>query len=173
MPGAPDAQSAINKVLGQGGEEEETGAPEASFALEYQLRDFIAQNLNSIAVQGKHLQLYVDPTGRDGVEFPSAVRPIDILAVDDSGAFVVFELKRARSPDQAIGQLTRYMAWVKQTVGRGRQVCGVIVAKAIGDNLRYAASVIPGITLFEYEVELHLRPAHELAPGITSDSAGL
>ena len=129
MPGEAGSGTAINDVLGEDTEDEENEAPGTSFALEYQLRDFIAQNLNTITVGGKRLQLYVDPTGRDGIEFPSALGPIDILAVDDSGAFVVFELKRARSPDQAIGQLARYMGWVRQTIGRGREVHGVVVAK--------------------------------------------
>lgn len=88
---------------------EEADQPEHVFPLEFQLRDFIAENLSAIDVRGMRIRLYVDPTGRDGIEFPTAVGPIDILAVDDSGAFFVFELKRARSPDRAIGQLTRYM----------------------------------------------------------------
>ena len=171
MPGAASSETAIDVVLGEGTEVEENEAPETSFALEYQLRDFIAQNLSTIPVGGKRLQLYVDPTGRDGIEFPSGVGPIDILAVNDSGAFVVFELKRARSPDQAIGQLARYMGWVRQTIGRGREVHGVIVGKTIGDNLRYAASVVPNVSLFEYEVEFHLKAAHEL-PGSVSSTAG-
>jgi RecB family endonuclease NucS len=89
-----------------------------AFGLEYQLRDFIAQNIGSIAVGGEKLRLYVDPTGRDGIEFPSAVGPIDILAIDSQGGFVIFELKRARSPDHAIGQLARYMGWVKERANR-------------------------------------------------------
>lgn len=85
------------------------------------------------------------------MEFPTAVGPIDVLAIDDSGAFVVFELKRAPSSDHAIGQLSRYMGWVKQTIGKDRKVRGVIVAKTISDNLRYAVSVIPDVSLFEHE----------------------
>lgn len=122
----------------------------------------MASNLNTISVNRRRLRLYVDPTGRDGIEFPSAVGPIDILAVDESGSFYVFELKRASSADRAIGQLARYMGWVQQTIGKGREVSGVIVAKSISDNLRYAASIVPRVHLFEYEVEFHLRPAHHL-----------
>ena len=131
----------------------------AEFTLEYQLRDFLAQNLEAISVAGKKLSVYVDPTGRDGVEFPTDVGLIDILAVDETGAFVVFELKRARSPDRAIGQLSRYMGWVKQTIGKGQQVRGVIVAKTISQNLRYAVTVIPDVSLFEYEVRFALKAA--------------
>ena len=77
----------------------------AEFTLEYQLRDFLVQNLEAISVEGKKLSLHVDPAGREGVEFPTDVGPIDILAVDETGAFVVFELKLApqsRSGDWAI-----------------------------------------------------------------------
>jgi RecB family endonuclease NucS len=162
-PGTVGAEAVVDSVLGQEAAEEGETA-RASFALEYQLRDFIAQNLSTIMVEGRHLQLYVDPAGRDGIEFPLSVGPIDIVAVDDSGGFVVFELKRAHSPDHAIGQLTRYMGWVRQTIGKGRDVRGIIVAKDIGNNLRYAASVVPNVSLFEYEVEFHLKPAQQL-PG--------
>jgi endonuclease len=157
MPGA-----AVGAVLG-GGEVEEEPQAEAAFALEYQLRDFLAQNLATIPVEGKKLRLYVDPTGRDGIEYPTAVGPIDILATDDMGAFVVFELKRARSPDHAIGQLSRYMGWVKQTIGKDKAVRGVIVAKTITDNLRYSIAVVPNVNLFEYEVSFALKPAQALA----------
>lgn len=143
-------------------EPEDMSAP--AFGLEYQLRDFIAQNLNAIAVAGEKLRLYVDPTGRDGIEFPTAVGPIDILAVDGNGGFVVFELKRARSPDSAIGQLARYMGWVKDTIGKGQQVRGVIVAREISTNLRYAVSVIPNTSLYEYEVLFTLKPAQLVTP---------
>jgi hypothetical protein len=150
------------EVLDGEDDSDEAGTPETAFGLEYQLRDFIAQNLSAIEVNGKRLKLYVDPIGRDGIEFPTAVGPIDILAIDDSGAFFVFELKRARSPDRAIGQLARYMGWVRQTIGRGRDVSGVIVAKDISDSLRYAVSVVPNVSLFEYEVEFCLKPAQDI-----------
>jgi len=157
-PWSEASKAVIDEAIGGDDEDEAKSSEdaEAAFALEYQLRDFIAQNLGAIRINGLSLQLYVDPTGRDGVEFPSATGPIDILAVDDSGAFVVFELKRASSPDRAIGQLARYMGWVTQTVGKGQNVQGVIVARTISENLRYAASVIPNVSLFEYKVEFHL-----------------
>jgi endonuclease len=160
-PGSGDA--VIDAVLGDPDETENEEPSETAFGLEYQLRDFIAQNIGAIDVQGKRLKLYVDPTGRDGVEFPTAVGPIDILAVDEIGAFYVFELKRARSPDHAMGQLTRYMGWVKNTIGRDRAVHGIIVAKTISQSLRYAIGVIPHVDLFEYEVEFHLRPAQAIS----------
>jgi len=103
------------------------------------------------------VQRHVDATEREGVEFPSAVGPIDILAIDDGEAFFVFELKRANSPDRAMGRLARYMGWIRQTISRDREVFGVIVAKSISDNLRYAVSIMPNVHLFEYEVKFNLK----------------
>ena len=159
-PGSSQLEAAVEAVLGEDGESEDTEENVTAFALEYQLRDFIAQNLSTIPVEGKRLRLYVDPAGRDGVEYPTAVGPIDILAIDDEGQFVVFELKRARSPDHAIGQLARYMGWLSQTIGRGKKVRGVIVAKSISENLRYSVTVVPNVSLFEYEVKFELKPAN-------------
>lgn len=165
--------SALPPEIDSGSEIEEPTPPaEAAFALEYQLRDFLAQNLSAIQVDGRTLHLYVDPSGRDGIEFPTAVGPIDILARDDSGAFVVFELKRARSPDHAIGQLARYMGWVKQTIGRDQNVRGVIVAKTISDNLRYAVAAVPDVSLFEYEVSFHLKPAGGFSGTVSPSNEG-
>ena len=160
MPTTADVGTSVESVFGSESEEDELASSETAFALEHYLRDFIAQNLNAITVQGKRLTLYVDPTGRDGVEYPTAVGPIDILATDSDRGFFVFELKLGRGPDKAIGQLTRYMGWVKQTIGRDTDVNGVIVAKAIDDKLRYAASVVPHVNLLEYEVDFRLKDAN-------------
>jgi len=168
-PGADAGNKIIDGVLGSKDLDDPTDE-EPFFSLEYQLRDFLASNLSTITLQEKRLRLFIDPTGRDGIEFPTPVGPIDILAVDESGAFFVFELKRANSPDRAMGQLARYMGWVQQTIGKGRKVFGVIVAKTISENLRYAVSVVPNVYLYEYEVEFHLWPAHEVVqprPAIT------
>ena len=77
--------------------------------------------------------------------------------------FVVFELKLDRGPDAAIGQIARYMGWVKHNLAGERSVRGVIVARTLDEKLRYAASVIPNITLFEYNVSFTLQSADEVS----------
>jgi RecB family endonuclease NucS len=160
-PDTVDLLTQIDAVLGDG-DEDETPVSEAAFALERHLRDFIAANLDSLAVPGSKLKLYVDPTGRDGIEYPTDVGPIDILAVDEGGNFFVFELKVDRGADKAVGQLARYLTWVRRTIGKERQVSGIIVAKRIEKKLRYAAQAVQGTQLFEYEVDFQLRPANDL-----------
>ncbi|WP_201023374.1 endonuclease NucS domain-containing protein [Pseudomonas syringae] len=129
---------------------------ETVFELEWQLRDFIAHNIETLRIDGKALRLYVDSIGRDGVEYPTGVGPIDILALDSDDSFVVFELKRGRVADRAIGQISRYMGWIKKNLAKGKMVKGVIVAKTISSNLRHAVIAVPNVSLFEYQVSFNL-----------------
>ncbi len=148
-------------MLGESGEEE--NVPETDdrfeFSLESHLRDFLARNLGTINVHSSRLRLYSDGSGRTGVEFPTDVGPIDILAVDESGNLFVFELKLSRGPDRAMGQLARYMGWVKKTLAGQKEVFGIIVAKNMDEKLRYASLAVPNVKLWEYEVKFQLTPA--------------
>ncbi len=163
-PGSNQQSRIVDEVLGSADEEEDNTNGELSprFSLEHQLRDFLASNLSSIAFGGRKLRLFVDATGREGIEFPSSVGRIDILAIDSGGSFFVFELKRASSSDKTVGQLTRYMGWVQHTLARGQKVFGIIVAQSVSSNLRYAASIIPNVELFEYKVSFDLKRAQDI-----------
>jgi RecB family endonuclease NucS len=130
---------------------------ELLFPLESHLRDFIARNMDSIKVNGKTLKLYVDEFGRDGIEYPTEVGPVDILALDNEGNFVIFELKLSRGTDKALGQILRYMGWVKRNLAKGKRVKGVIVAKHVNEKLKYATTITPDITLLEYELDFRIK----------------
>jgi hypothetical protein len=90
------------------------------FPLEANLRDFLIKNLHT--VKDYDLKLFVEPkTNRDGKEFPTDVGNIDILAEHSDGTLVVFELKLSRGPDRALGQLLRYMGWVKAHLAKWKE----------------------------------------------------
>lgn len=125
------------------------------FAYETDLRDYLAQNLSMIE---PGLQLYADED-ITGVEFPVGGRFIDLLAVDAQGDFVVIELKVSRAYDRVIGQLLRYMAWIQANLTESHQtVRGIIIARTISEDLILACSLLPNITLLEYELSLTLQP---------------
>lgn len=84
---------------------------------------------------------------------------IDILATDTDGAFYVFELKRAKTPDAVIGQIVRYTAWVTKNIANGKPVHGIIVAKEITEQLKDSRVIVPNINLFQYQVAFTLNPA--------------
>jgi len=162
-PGTP--KTAVQAIENDELEHDEQDTPDSDretvFELEWQLRDFIAHNIETLRVDGKALRLYVDDVGRDGVEYPTGVGPIDILALDSDDSFVVFELKRGRVADKAIGQISRYMGWIKKNLSKGKKVKGVVVAKSISSNLRHAIVAVPNVSLFEYEVAFSLNQIQE------------
>ncbi len=147
----------VAQLFEEGTVEEPEESDTLGFPLESHLRDFIASNLDSIKLHGAALHLYEDSSGEDGVEYPTDVGPIDILAQDSSGAFVIFELKLSKGPDRAVGQVLRYMGWVKKHLAGSKSVLGVIVAREIGEKLKYAVSLVPNISLLEYKLRFDLR----------------
>lgn len=133
---------------------------ELSFPVESHLRDFIAQNIDVIKINDHKLKLYIDNNGREGIEYPTDIGIIDILAVDEIDNFVVFELKLSRGTDRAVGQILRYIGWVKKNLANDRSVTGIIVANIVDEKLKYATFTIPDIKLFEYELNFKI---HEVS----------
>jgi hypothetical protein len=142
-------------------DEEETEADEirlplasSQFAYEADLKNYLAQNLQSIE---PGLVLY-EEEGVTGIEYSVGGRRIDILAVAKDGAYVVIELKVSRGYDRVVGQLLRYMAWVHNNMDTKLPVRGYIVAKDITEDLKLAASLLPNVKLVEYEIKFSVRP---------------
>lgn len=122
------------------------------FAFESDLRNYLVKNLEIVEPS---LQVY-EQNGVTGIEFPVGGRFIDILAVDEHGAFVVIELKVSRGYDRVVGQVLRYMAWVSDNLESSLPVRGIIVAQKVSDDLKLAASRIPEISLVEYQITFSL-----------------
>jgi len=125
-----------------------------TFALESLLRDFIAENLPLI---DNSLSLFVSDDGIVGVEYRTEVGNIDILAQNKNDEFVVIELKLSRGTDVALGQLQRYMGWVKKNLSENNTpVHGIIIGKSITSKLKYAVSVAQNVSLFEYAMRFDI-----------------
>lgn len=126
----------------------------ASFRFESQLRDFLVNNLPTLPGHSRPLSLY-RCNGRNAVEFRTDVGLIDILAVG-KGDFYVLEVKLGRATDAALGQLLRYMGWVKAHLADGKRVFGVVIASVISPKLMYAASNMADVHLLQYGVAFSL-----------------
>ena len=124
------------------------------FAYERDLKNFLASNLQVIRPS---LSIYEDED-ISGIEFPVGGRYIDILAVENGQDIIVIELKVSKGYDRAIGQLLRYMAWIKKNLAEPEQkVKGMIIARSISEDLRLAASLVKNVELFEYELSISLK----------------
>lgn len=127
-------------------------ATSREFAFERDLKNYLARNLAAIE---PGLRLY-EEEGFSGIEFPVGGRFIDILAIGRDDAFVVIELKVSRGYDRTLGQLMRYMGWIRRNLAKGKPVRGVIVASGITEDLKLAAWA-PDVKLVEYEIEFRLK----------------
>jgi predicted RNA-binding protein len=129
----------------------------AEFALETHLEEFLDRNWESIDF-GLPLKKY-DVEGQSGRQFPAGPWSIDFLCVDNkSGDFVVIELKKGQTSDATVGQIARYMSYVKKNLAKPEQcVQGVIVAKDVDDALRYAIEAVPNVRVMTYRVDFKLR----------------
>ena len=132
------------------------------FALERDLQRYLADNLEIVETG---LTLFEDEDIK-GIEYPAGGgRRIDILAIDKEGGFVVLELKAEKAYDRVVGQLLRYMNWVRKELSDpGQRVRGIIVCRTISEDLRLACASIPDVELLEYKLSVTVAriPKHDL-----------
>ena len=125
------------------------------FAFERDLQNYLVQNLGLLE---PGLKLYEDEDGEfTGVEFPAGQRRIDILAVGADGSYVVIETRVSRAYDRVVGQILRYMGWIRENLAGEASVRGVIVASEISEDLVLATSSVENIRLAEYEISFSLK----------------
>lgn len=116
---------------------------EMEFALEKYLEEFIVDNWKSIDF-GEDLSIFEDDNGNIGKQYyTESVGYIDILAKDSRGNFVVIELKKGRKNDEVIGQVLRYVGWVRENLAEnGQEVRGMIIVRDKDSKLDYALKEI-------------------------------
>ena len=71
---------------------------------------------------------------------------------------MVIETKVSRAYDRVVGQILRYMGWVKENLAGEAAVRSIIVASEISEDLILATSSIESIRLVEYEISFSLKP---------------
>jgi len=127
-------------------------AGSSQFALEKDLQRYLADNLQIIE---PGLTLFQDEE-LTGFEYPAGGgRRIDILAKDENNDFVVLELKVEKGYDRAVGQLLRYINWVRKELAEpGQKVRGIIVCRYMSEDLILACAGIKNIELLEYRLQV-------------------
>lgn len=64
-------------------------------------------------------------------------------------------MKKNQTSDDTIGQISKYMGWVKENLNN-ENVKGIIVSGKYDEKLYYAQKTVPNIELFIYEVNFKL-----------------
>ncbi|HSV98131.1 MAG TPA: endonuclease NucS domain-containing protein [Spirochaetota bacterium] len=128
-----------------------------AFAMEKHLEAFLVANWNQTEL-GKEFSIYEEEGEPVGQQYETDAGPIDILAVSkDGGRLLVVELKRGRASDVVVGQILRYMGYVKEQIAEPDQtVEGVIIALEDDKKLRWALAAAPVVSFYRYQVNFKL-----------------
>jgi hypothetical protein len=123
---------------------------EINMQMENDLENFLVANLHLI---DRDLKLYQDEHGKTGRQYITEVGDIDLLCKKNND-FVVIELKKGRTGDKAVGQISRYMGWVKERLAKENNVKGIIIVHDFDPKLRYAVLANPNIELKYYQIKI-------------------
>jgi restriction system protein len=136
---------------------DETVEDPSTFALEKHLEDFLVQNWSQTLL-GKDYDVYQEEGELVGRQFPTDTGAIDVLAISkDKKTLLVVELKKGRASDNVVGQIQRYMGFVKEELAEPNQkVQGVIIALEDDIRIKRALSVANNIDFYKYQVSFKL-----------------
>ncbi len=137
---------------------------DTKFGLERHLHDFLKDNWNNTTL-GREWNIYSESGDQEaGYEYPcGAVGRIDILAKHNKSdnRWLVVELKRGQAGANTVGQVLKYIGWVKQKLAKSNDsVEGIIIAREVDEGLKYALYALSekgNIKMHEYEVEFRLK----------------
>ena len=129
----------------------------AAFAMEKHLEAFLVANWGH-TVFGKDFSVYEEEGEPVGQQYATDVGSIDILAISkDKKRLLVLELKRGRASDVVVGQVLRYMGFVKEQIAEDWQtVEGAIIALDDDPKLRLALLFVPSVSFYRYEISFKL-----------------
>lgn len=128
---------------------------QGKFYMEKHLEEFIITNWDEIDL-GKRYDLIYDEGELLSQQFRTDIGFIDILAKDKKdGSYVVIELKKNQTSDDTIGQIARYMGWIRDHK-KDENVKGIIIASEFTKKLKYAIKYVKNIDVLSYEINFSL-----------------
>jgi len=139
-------------------EAEEQAGRAAAFGLEKHLHDFLVDNWDQ-TVLGRDWMLLEEDGETVGSHYQTGeVGEIDILAKHRSqDRWLVVELKRNQSSDETVGQVLRYMGWVRRRkAGKRAPVEGLVICHEVDAKLKYALDGQRDMRCMTYQVSFAL-----------------
>lgn len=132
----------------------------SAFAMEKHLEDFLIRNWAQSELAQEY-DIFEEDGELVGQQYPTDTGSIDILAISkDKNILLVIELKKGRASDVAIGQILRYMGYVKEQLAEeSQQVRGIVIALEDDLRLRRALVMMPHVDFYRYQISFKLLKA--------------
>ncbi len=129
----------------------------STFALEKHLEDFLIKNWSNTLLS-QNYDIVEEDGDKIGKQYPTDTGPIDILAISkDKKEFLVIELKKGRASDAVVGQIMRYMGYVKSELLESDQtVKGCIIALDNDLKMQNALKMTNDIDFYKYKIQFDL-----------------
>ncbi len=130
---------------------------DTTFAMEKHLEDFIIENWESLDI-GSNYDKHEEEIDGKRKKFRTDTGEIDIFALSkDETHYLVIELKKGRASDKVVGQIQRYMGYIKDEIAKENQVVkGLIIGLKEDLGLKRAISINPNIEFRRYEIRFEL-----------------
>lgn len=118
-----------------------------------QVRDLLAEDPELLE---PGLKLVRDARSPSGLDYPTDVGTIDLLARDAGGALVVVTVAKGDSGSDLVAEILQRIGWVRKHVAKTREgVRGVVVMDQAPANLSYAAAAVADTVAFRtYRLKL-------------------
>lgn len=127
------------------------------FTKEDELENFLIKNWEKTEL-GKDYELIEEDGEMVSQQYRTSIGQVDILVRDKkTKQYVVIELKKGQSSDNAIGQLARYMGWIDLNKPSDKPVKGIIIASSYDENVFYALKKIKDAIAYCYEINFELK----------------
>ena len=124
----------------------------SSYSKEKKLENFMINNWEEIPLSENYDLVPNKSTGKPGQNWAGS-GPLDILAIKkDKSELLVIELKKDQASDEVVGQITRYMGWIKKNIAKENQeVKGLIIALDDDRNMRLSLEIVKDVKFLRYK----------------------
>jgi hypothetical protein len=136
--------------------DDEPNLEQQRFHLEKYLEHFLYTNWENTQL-GEKYEIIEEDGEPVSLQYRTDIGNIDLLVKDKkTGDYLVIELKRGQTSDDTIGQITRYMGWVKENLAKNKKVKGIIIAGNYDKKIKYSLEMVKDIELFVYNISFSL-----------------
>lgn len=113
------------------------GATDGEFLLlESGIEEAVKKNIGKIGLK------LADKSIRQQCSLDIGVGRTDLICLDENDNYVVLEFKAVQASDAVVGQVLRYMGYIRENWANaeGREVKGIVLAPSFDEGLRFAAA---------------------------------